>query len=110
MKWIGLLAGVLIVLPCSGQASISGRVLGPDGLVQNVKVVVFDVGSHRKVKVIKTPTGEFGPVPLALGRYKVEVRKRCFKQYSEEVTLSEDKPLWLPIGLYKTCGPPSLFE
>ncbi len=109
MKWHGLLAGVLIVSPCFGQASISGRVLGPDGLVQNVKVIVFNHGTHRKMNVIKTTTGMFGPMPLAPGSYRVEVRKRCFKKYSKEVTVGEQL-LWLPIALEKTCGPPSIVE
>jgi hypothetical protein len=109
VKWYGLLAGVLIVSPCFGQASISGRVLGPDGLVQNVKVIVLSHGTHQKVNVIKATNGMFGPVPLAPGSYRIEVRKRCFKKYVEEITVGKQL-LWLPIGLEKTCGPPPIVE
>jgi hypothetical protein len=109
VKWHGLLAGVLVVSPCFGQASISGRVLGPDGLVQNVKVIVFNHGTHQKVNVIKATAGTFGPVLFAPGSYRLEVRKRCFKKYSEEITVGK-QPLWLPIGLEKTCGPPPIVE
>ena len=84
--------------------------MGPFGAVKKAKIIVVNVANHRKVKETSTDAGTFGPVQLAPGVYRVEIKRHCFKKYSREVTLSGDQILRVDVALEKTCGPPAIMQ
>ena len=112
IKKVGVLATLLFVLPAlASEASISGKVSTSAGAVfENLPVVIKNVSTH-KIAVAKTvKTGEFGPVPLPVGVYKVEIRADCFKRYTRTITLSESESVRLDISLKETCSEPKTVE
>jgi|SRR5579863_2506232 len=112
MKRLVFFATLVFVLPAlASEASISGKVSDSVGAVfENLPVVIKNVSTHRRVVAKTVKTGEFGPVLLPAGVYKVEVSPNCFKRYSKTITLSESEPVRLEISLKETCSEPKIVE
>jgi hypothetical protein len=95
----------------AGEASISGRVSDSAGAVfDNLPVVIKRASTNKKIVANTVKTGEFGPVSLPAGVYKVEVQIHCFKGYSKTITLSEGESARLDITLKETCSEPKTVE
>ena len=109
---VGVLATLLFVLPAlAGETSISGKVSDSEGAVfGDLAVVIKNVSTHKRVVTKTVKTGEFGPVALPVGVYKVEIRADCFKRYSRTITLSGSEPVRLDISLKETCSEPKIVE
>ena len=89
-KKIGVLAALFFALPAlASEPSISGKVSDSAGAVfGNLDVVIKNVSNQSKTVTRTARTGEFGPLLLPAGVYKVVVSPRCFKRYSRTITLS----------------------
>jgi hypothetical protein len=93
------------------EASISGKVSSSAGAVfGGMAVVIKNVSTHKRVVAKTVKTGEFGPVLLPAGVYKVEISPNCFKRYSRTITLSESESVRLDISLMETCSEPKTVE
>ena len=112
IRTVGVLATFLFVVPVlAGEASISGIVSDSAGAVfGGLAVVIKNVSTHKKIVTRTVRTGEFGPVLLPAGAYKVAVGPNCFKRYAKTITLSEGESARLDICLKKTCSEPKTVE
>ena len=110
MKAMLCAAFLLISLHCVAQATVKGKIMEPQGAVADAKIVFTNVATHWKVKQKARFDGTFGPVELPPGVYKVEIKKRCLKKYSKDLTLSDKQFLWLDPWLERICGPPPIME
>jgi hypothetical protein len=112
LRWWACFVILIYALPgLAGEASISGKVSDSVGAVfENLPVVIKNVSTHKRVVTKTAKTGEFGPVPLPVGVYKVEIRAHCFKRYSRTITLLESESVRLDISLKETCSEPKIVE
>jgi hypothetical protein len=112
MKRLVFFSTLLLALPAlASEASISGKVSDSSGAVfENLAVVIKNVSTHKKIVARTVRTGEFGPVLLPAGVYKVEVSPNCFRRYSTTITPSESESARLDISLKQTCSEPKTVE
>jgi len=112
VKWWACFAILIFALPAfAGEASVSGKVSTTLGAVfENLPVVIKNVSTHKKVVTKTLKTGEFGPVLMPSGVYRVEIRTDCFKGYSKTISLSESESVRLDISLKETCSEPKTVE
>ncbi len=82
---VAIFVVMIYALPgLAGEASISGKVSDSAGAVfDNLPVLIKSMSTHKKTVANTVKTGEFGPVPLPAGIYKVEIQIHCFKGYSK---------------------------
>ena len=99
-----LLAFVCLISLAHAEASIAGTVKDPDGaLVATQEVVITNVTTHEKVKVNTDRRGDFGPVSLLSGRYKLDIRAKCFRNYSKMVEIVDGQLMKVDVQLKLSC-------
>jgi Carboxypeptidase regulatory-like domain len=82
------------------DSSLSGTVTDPaHALVANVPLVITNIKTGKKIGTKTRLAGDFGPIPLSLGEYRVEVNARCFKSYSKIIEVAAGHALHVDIAL-----------
>jgi hypothetical protein len=101
---ICILTLVLAASALASDASISGTVRDPNGaLVVNEAVVVTNTATRKKVTIKTDEAGSFGPVSLPEGEYKIQVRARCYKPYTNTIKLADRQASQLDVKLLLSC-------
>jgi Carboxypeptidase regulatory-like domain len=103
---VGFFATVFVVfcvftsLAGASDGSMSGTVTDPaHAVVANVPLVITNTKTGKKIGTKTGPAGGFGPIPLSLGEYRVEINARCFKSYSKIIEVADGQALHLDIAL-----------
>ena len=105
LKSTALALCLLTSFAAAVDGSVSGTVTDPTGaVIENVPISITNVKTGRKAEIKSGPTGNFGPISMSSGEYKVRIQMDCFKRYSKVVKIKDGPSLEMSIALYPSRG------
>jgi hypothetical protein len=88
----------LTPLAMAADGSVSGTVRDPSySVVYNVPIVITNANTGKKIQTRTGRAGDFGPISLSIGEYKVQITALCFKPYSKVIEIADGQVLHLDI-------------
>jgi hypothetical protein len=105
LKGIALALCLLTSFAAAVDGSVSGTVTDPIGaVIENAPISITNVKTGRKAEIKSGPTGNFGPISMSSGEYKVRIQMHCSKRYSKAVKIKDGTSLEMSIVLYPSHG------
>ena len=91
---------LLTSLALAADGSISGMVKDPTGaVVFSLPILITNANTGKKLQTKTGQAGDFGPISLSIGEYKVQITAPCFKPYSKAIEIADGQVLHLDIRL-----------
>jgi hypothetical protein len=91
---------LLTSLALAADGSVSGTVKDPSGaVVFSLPIVVTNANTGEKIQARTGQAGDFGPISLSIGEYKLQITAPCFKPYSKVIEIADGQVLHLDIKL-----------
>ncbi|MGA8764599.1 MAG: carboxypeptidase-like regulatory domain-containing protein [Candidatus Sulfotelmatobacter sp.] len=98
VKWMFVFAYFLTPLFMAADGSVYGTVRDPTfSVVANVPIVITSANTGKKIQTRTGRAGDFGPISLPIGEYKVQITALCYKPYSKVIEIADGQVLYLDI-------------
>ncbi len=89
---------LLTSLALAADGSVSGTVKDPSGaVVFSLPIAVTSANTGKRIQTKTGQAGNFGPISLSVGEYKVQITAPCFKPYSKVIEIADGQALHLDI-------------
>lgn len=100
---INLILTGILASPLFAKGAITGNVRDSTGAVLEGQEIVFtQTATHQKTRVTSNRDGDFGPLELPAGKYRLDIRAKCYRRYSKAVHVLGE-PIRIQVVLILSC-------